>query len=467
MLNKYFQIIHNRYYKFFRFIFFLRYLFIIFLLSITLFLTIPNFFNYENRAEIIKDSLIKNYNFEVIKYDLINFNAMPVPNLEFKNALINLGSKSTQLEVNNLKLFPKISNIYNYENFKLNKIELDENNIILKISDLNFFLQQILNKKNKLFFNNLNLEILDEKKSILKIKNIKFANYGSYKNSIKGEIFGKKFRAKFSDGFDNIKFKLLKSGVSADIILENIQKSGLLKGIFKAKILDINYKFNFSYENKILNIYNSLYRSKNLSFDHKSLIKFNPYLDIKSNFNVENINTQLFKNFDLNKIIENQNFIKKINIEKEINFKSEKFSRNLIEKLKLNFDLAYGRINYKKNISLLDTNFKCLGSINLLEEYPLLFFDCKILSKNKKKFFKKFNIKSKEKNEGFTIEVSGNLNILRNKINFKNILMNKNYEASKEDLKYFKEAFENILLDENLIKIISYKKIKDFILEIS
>ena len=45
--------------------------------------------------------------------------------------------------------------------------------------------------------------------------------------------------------------------------------------------------------------------------------------------------------------------------------------------------------------------------------------------------------------------------------------MNKNYEASTEDLKYFKDSFENILFNESFLEIFNLKKIKEFILEIS
>ena len=41
------------------------------------------------------------------------------------------------------------------------------------------------------------------------------------------------------------------------------------------------------------------------------------------------------------------------------------------------------------------------------------------------------------------------------------------YRASNEDLKYFKDIFENIIFNESFLKIFSKKKIKDFILEIS
>ena len=69
MLNKFNKTIHNKYSRFFKFIFFLRYLFAIFFLSITLFLSIPNFFNFEKRAIFIKDH-IKNARVSRISYGI-------------------------------------------------------------------------------------------------------------------------------------------------------------------------------------------------------------------------------------------------------------------------------------------------------------------------------------------------------------------------------------------------------------
>ena len=70
-------------------------------------------------------------------------------------------------------------------------------------------------------------------------------------------------------------------------------------------------------------------------------------------------------------------------------------------------------------------------------------------------------------NETLNIEAEGNLSILNKKINFKKILVNENYKASKEDLKYFKETFENLLLKNFSLENFNLNNIKDFILEIS
>ena len=91
------------------------------------------------------------------------------------------------------------------------------------------------------------------------------------------------------------------------------------------------------------------------------------------------------------------NFIKKINSKNEINFKSKKFSNNFIDQLNLKINSAYGRLNYSKKILISDDIFECNGDINLLEDYPILFFDCNIISYDKKKLLKKFSIKNKKK----------------------------------------------------------------------
>ena len=64
------------------------------------------------------------------------------------------------------------------------------------------------------------------------------------------------------------------------------------------------------------------------------------------------------------------------------------------------------------------------------------------------------------------LNVKGNLNILNNKVNFDKIEMNNEYNASKEDLIYFKTSFERILFNENFIEIFHLFKIRNFFQEI-
>ena len=467
MINKIYKTINNKYSRFFKFLFFLRYLFAIFIITTSLFLFIPSFFDYGKRAKVIKSYIYDNYDLRISDYQQIKYKALPFPALEFENVKIDFEKTSSNLNVKKMKIYPKFFHIYNYENFQTKKIILKDNNIVLKTLDLKYFISHIFDQNNKLYLNNLNLEIIDKNQSIMAVKNIKYSNYGYKKNLITGELFGKNFKTQIDNDLKKIKFNLLNSGILAELSLNKNNKNDITSGTFKSKILNTNLKFNFSYDDEKLQISNSYLRNKNLSFNNDITIIFNPFLQINSKILIEEFNPYLIQKVDLNKFLSFKNIIKKINSESEIEFISKKFSRDHIDNLNLKIDLAYGRMNYSKKLSISDNFLNCSGDINFLEDFPLLFFNCNIKSNDKQKFLKLFSIKSKSKKETLNIEVEGNLSILNKKINFKKILVNEEYKASKEDLKYFKKTFENIVLKNFFLESFNYNNIKEFILEIS
>jgi hypothetical protein len=467
MINKLYKRIHNKYSTLFKFIFFLRYLFGIFFISIVLFLAIPHFFDLKKKDKVIKNYLLENYGIKLSSYDGIDYHSLPLPSLNFSNVGISIGKDSLQINANNLIIYPKLISIYNFKNFETNKIILKNNKILIDDSELKILIKYIYNLKNRLTFKNLDLKINRQNKPLINIKKINFSNYGYEKNLVKGELFDKKFKILINNNYNKINFKFLKTGITVDINLNEIKKESTISGILKSKLLNSKLKFNFDYDGEKIKIYNSYFRNKNLSLNNESLITYRPFLYLDSIFQVEDINIKIIKKIDINRILTSKNLIKKINAKNTINFKSKIFSQNLIDDLYLNVDLAYGRLVYFKKISISENFFSCKGDINLLEEYPILHFDCLVASKDKKKLLKKFSIKYKIKNEPLKLNVKGNINILNNKINFKKITMNQNYVASKEDLNYFKQSFETIVFDKNFSNIFNLQKIKKFILEIN
>ena len=465
MLNKFFKRIHNSNSKLLKFIFFLRYLVAIFFVTISLFLTIPTFLNYEKKEDVIKSYLIRNYNLEISEYSNIKYKAFPLPRLELNKAQIKFIKTKTNLEVSKLKIYPKIFSIYNFDKLKANKIIFDDTVANLQVINFKPFTEHLLKQSNKVSFNNLNLKITNINKSILKIENLYFSNFGYKRNHIKGKIFGKKFKLNLEDNLRGFKFKLINSGVNADLFFDEKQIHKKKTGSFKSKILNTNLKFNFVYDDKKLKIFNSFYRSKNLSFNNESIITFAPFFNMKTNLEIEEINFKIFETIDLNKIIEFKDIIKKINSNNIINYKPKKLTKSFIDDFNFYIDLAYGRLNYKKKFLVEGNLFSCEGNFNILDEYPLLYFNCKILVNDQKKLLKKFSIKTKMNNGNFNIETKGNLNILNKKINFDKISLN-SIELTKDDLKYFKNSFERILFEKNFLGIFNLKKIKIFILEI-
>jgi hypothetical protein len=467
MINKIYKRIHNKYSILFKFIFFLRHLLGIFFISIILFLLIPNFFDFKKNDKFIKSHLLENYGLKLNKYESVKYNFMPVPSLEFQNANLLIETNSLKMNVANLRIYPNLINIYNYEDFNSKKIVLNQNNILLEDYDLKILIDYIYNLKNKLTFKNLDLKITRDNLPLINLAKIDFSNYGYKKNIVRGEIFNKKFKIRISDSYDKINFKLLNTGISADISFNEIKKDLKISGVFKSKLLNSNLKFNFDYDDKKIKIYNSYFRNKYLSFNNKSTIIYSPFFNFNSIFKVEDINIKILKKINIEKILNSKYLIKKINAKNEINFKSKKFSQKLIDDLYLNINLAYGRLAFSKKISISENFFICNGEINLLQEYPIVYFNCSITSEDKRQLLKRFSIKYKDKNKPLDLIVQGNINILNNKINFKRIIMNQDYVASIEDLKYFKQTFENILFSKDFLGIFNLKKIKDFITEIS
>ena len=467
MINKIYKRIHNKYSGLFKFIFFLRYLLGIFFISIALILLIPKFFDYSKKEEIVKNYLLESHGLNLKDFKSIRFNSLPTPNLEISNANLELNTNNIKLSTEKLNIYPKLISIYNYNNFEVRKIILNKNKIVLDVNNLPILTNYIFNLKKKITFNDLNLEIKKENNPIINLKKINFSNYGYNKNIIRGKIFEKKFKTSLKNNFKKIHFKLLNTGIFFEVNLDKKNKKKIINGNLKAKILNSNLKFNFQYDDRIIKISNSFFRSKNLSFENESIISYKPFFDINSNFFIKNINLNIFKNISLIDLFKSKENIKKINSKNSIKYKSRKLDRTLISDLDLDINLAYGRLSYSKNIVIAESTIKCDGNVNLIEDYPLLNFICLINSKDKKKFLKKFLVKYKTKNEPFKLNVKGRLNLLNNRINFQSIQANGNYKASEEDLKYFKETFENILFDKDYLNILNLKIIRKFILEIS
>ncbi|MDA9684677.1 hypothetical protein N9U33_03730, partial [Candidatus Pelagibacter bacterium] len=223
---------------------------------------------------------------------------------------------------------------------------------------------------------------------------------------------------------------------------------------------------DFIYDEYSIKINELFFRDKQLSFDGNGNLKIKPFFEIILNSNIKNIKLNMFSNFNLSKILAMKDFIKKFNSRMNIKYESRKFSNNLINDISLKTKLEIGRLSVSKISSIINSNATCKGEVNLLEDFPILNFNCSFISPDKKKFLKKLDINYKTKNESLDINLRGNLNFLKNKVNFDYLKINNN-EASAEDLKFYKNIFESTFLGKNFLNNLNKKKIRKFILETS
>ena len=90
-------------------------------MSLCLFLLIPNFLIIKKYTDFKKLSF-QNYNLGINKLGKIKFKSYPVPHLEIKNIDFNFYSDKEMIVVEKIKVYPKLLNIYNYDNFSARKI---------------------------------------------------------------------------------------------------------------------------------------------------------------------------------------------------------------------------------------------------------------------------------------------------------------------------------------------------------
>ena len=466
MINKFFKIVNNKYSRFFKFVFFIRYLFIIFFVAFSLFLIIPVFFDYKKKESNIKNYLLKNYEIDLKKIENIKYKILPVPHLDLKNLDTNFHSIKENLKIRKLKIYPQLFSIYNYENFHIRKIKVIDSNYEINNSNLINFTKKLHNLKKNLLIENLELKIKDKKNEVITLKKI---SYGNKKKIINGEVFDKKFKIQLNENLNYIKFKLLNTGISFTLNMTENSKSIKTSGSIKGKVLTSNFKSNFVYDEKSINFYNFYFRNRDLSFDSEGFVELNPFFNINLQSEIKSINTKIFKNLNINRLIEHKKLIRRLNSEISIIFEKKRFSQNLIDKLLINTQLTYGRLKIKKDLSIDNSKINCQSNINLSEEFPVIYFDCLISSPNKYKFMKKLNINNINKVEKnpLNLVVKGNLNIIKNKINFDKVEIMNGFKGNSQDLKFFKNKFENIFFGNNLLDIFQLSKIKRFILEVS
>ena len=465
MINKIYKSIHNKYSRLFKFLFFLRYLAVIFFIFLILFLTIPNFFDYEKKEVIIKSYLLKNYDLKINSYENIKYNSLPTPHLELQNVDLDLNSNNLKLNSKKLNIYLKLMSIYNFDNLEVKKIIFNNSDLTFDVVNLKILTDYIYRLKKKLSFTNLELDIRKQNYSLINLKKIKFSNYGYRNNIIEGEVFKRKFKMSLKNNFKQINFKLLNTGIFVTIDFAEETNNPFLNGKLRAKILNSNLKFQFQHNGKMLKINNLFFRNKDLSFESSNIITHQPFFEFTSDFILKDFNTKILNSVNLKRLLKSKKLIKKLNSKNTISYNPGKFTRGMIESLNLNINFAYGTLVYSTNLLIPQGALNCRGDLNLVEEYYKANFDCSIKSEDKRKFLKNFSIKHKPKNEPFNLSFKGSLNISNNKINFENILMGK-YLASKEDLKYFSNTFKEIVIKKDFLNIFRLENIKMFVLEI-
>ena len=422
---------------------------LVFLLS--LYFTIPTFYNYENFDKEIQKKVSKDFKLNLKNISSVTYLMLPTPHFLIEECDIHFSNdpKEKILKAKHLKINVFSKNLHKKENIELKSIHLKKVDLDLQFIDIkNFYNHLKYNISKPIYINKSNLFFRDKNKEIILISKIKNFEYffdfqrKSKKLNVSGNLFGSNFKFNWEKNFSNpyittsdIKFYNPNLNISNKFNKENENFTKAETRLrFLRNSLDLNYKFN---RDSI-----ELIDDNSKIINHSKLIgniKLDPFffdLDlILSEIRVQAVLDSIFLN--LYKANQSTN----LNFNGNLKINLNEINNRLFENLLIN-------VNFKKEkISLNDSslNLKKIGKIN--------FSDPSIFEKNQKLFIKskiKFDVDDQEQlYRKFLIPRQNRINL--NKVYFE-------VEYNIDDGNYF---LSSINFNENKNNQIIFQKIKN------
>ena len=422
---------------------------LVFLLS--LYFTIPTFYNYENFDKEIQKKVSKDFKLNLKNISSVTYLMLPTPHFLIEECDIHFSNdpKEKILKAKHLKINVFSKNLHKKENIELKSIHLKKVDLDLQFIDIkNFYNHLKYNISKPIYINNSNLFFRDKNKEIILISKIKNFEYffdfqrKSKKLNVSGNLFGSNFKFNWEKNFSNpyittsdIKFYNPNLNISNKFNKENENFTKAKTRLrFLRNSLDLNYKFN---RDSI-----ELIDDKSKIINHSKLIgniKLDPFFFdlnlILSEIRIETVLNNLFLN------LYNTNLSTNLNFNGNLKINLNEINNRLFENLLINVDFK------EEKISLNDSslNLKKIGKIN--------FSDPSIYEKNQKLFIKskiKFDVDDQEQlYRKFLIPRQNRINL--NKVYFE-------VEYNIDDGNYF---LSSINFNENKNNQIIFQKIKN------
>ena len=450
-------------------ILFLKYTIIIITIFFVIYLIIPKIFNYEKKLTHLEKILSENYKIQIINYSVIGYNIFPSPHIDIKDLKLKIDNQIMNGKVESLKIDLNLSQIYSFKNVNIKKITLNNSELFVEIKNIKNLIRYIKNLNRKIYFKNSNLKLTNNNNKIININRGKFDNQ-NIKNLIFSGIFlEKKFKIKFIDknNYKRVIFNLPEIGLKSEANLTPDSGLDILRGKIKLKILNNNFKFDFI-KNKSLEIFNSNFRNSIIQTSYDGNLNFKPYFnfDLKLNSNYLNFK-KLLSQINLNK---DKFSVLNKKLNGKINFRLNKnnFTSQLIQEADISLFFKNGNAKLdNSNFKFKEGNIIINGFFTENQGYKKFKFYIDLTLTDSKAIIKNFdldynqNIKNKN-----TIKVDGSLNLSANKVNIKNIIINKNNIIKKEKTEMYEKIFEEMMIKNNVLDMLDFLKFKNFIKKI-
>ncbi len=421
-----------------------------------IYLSIPVLFNYKSIENIIEKKFYSNFDIKININGDIKYQLLPKPHLLINNSSLSIDEKSGEemsIDIESLKVFLDTNKLYPKSKINFEKLELQENNFLLKTKEYiilrNYFNKSkskpIHIKKSKIF-------ILDESGETIIISPIKKLIFMTSQNdnikklNINGNIFDldfesiwkKEFISKFNSQLE-IDFK------NPNIFIKNIlnyENSLNFKGLTFINFLNQDIELNYQFKNNTITL-KSPENNNDIKLD--SMIELNPfYFNSNIILNKQNLN---FLIDDLVYSILNLKSNLIGNLNGDLKFSFTNLKNEIIRDGTINFKISERSIVLNNTTVNLGETGSIVSEIKYEEEDGEIIFNSSnvFTIKNKRNFAKKFQLNFREVEKLDKIYFQINKNISTGLISIFDIKINQldNPHITKDDLPYnFKKPQE-------------------------
>tara|TARA_Y100000590_G_scaffold293552_1_gene330659 strand:- start:64 stop:1488 length:1425 start_codon:yes stop_codon:yes gene_type:complete len=422
---------------------------LIFILS--LYFTIPTFYNYKNFENEIQSKVSKDFKLNLKNISGFTYLMLPSPHFLIEECDIYFVNNPNEkiLKAKHLKINIFSKNLHKKEKIEFKSIYLNKVDLDLKFADIkNFYKHLKSNITKPIYINNANIFFRDENQNIISISKIKnFEYFIDFKKKEKklfilGNLFGSNFKfnwkKNFTDNYEstsNIKFKNPKLNITNKFSSEN---EAFTVADTSLKFLKNNFDFKYKFNEDSIEFFND---NKKIINTSKVIgnINLNPFFFdlnlILSGVRIQTLLNNLFLNLYKN------NKSSKLNFNGNLKINLDEINNRLFEKLVINISFLDEKISLKNSSLIL----KKIGKIN--------FSDPLIYEKNQKIFIKskiRFDVKDQQ-------ELYKRFLIPRqNRINLDKVYFELEYNVEEGNF-----YLSNINLNENVNKELIFQEINN------
>jgi len=444
----------------------------IFILTTLFYFLRPVYFDYQGNKKLFENKINTIFKLKMNIDGNISYKIFPTPRILAENVNLNfIKSNKRKIKIKKLYILISPANLNNFENINPKKILVK--NEELKIHPTNFkkyFNYLTLHKEKTLVFKNSDFFFIDAQGNKVIFNN---TNYKEKFSKSKHEI---ESTLTFAENKVNIKFlnrlnseKYLKIKIpnlkqSLDITFDKESNLDFLSGELKLKFLKTLLLLNFKGKENF-EISDSFLRNKflNSKINGKISFKDNFYFDFNLGINQINLRKLLL----YYPIFQKGGVSKKINGKLNIINKSTGSFFGNIKDTKMILIFQNGDIKIKNFSAKIMDSTEIRSNISILEnnKKPIIQFSINFFTKDPVKFFRKFGFYDFDKSPT-SFFINGNIDINGKKINFREVIKNNNERINNKEILIMEKAFNRYILDQGIMGLFDFFKIKKFAQEI-